>query len=298
MIMLQKLSSTASIGALVAAALSLAACATVQPAPQAHFEGSYRHHVVERTAEASMRAHVITVDLTQPGVRFGVTPADNSQGMEHTARLTSGYLEETGAKVAINASYFLPFKGGSEAGHDYYPHVGQPVSVSGAAISGGQQVSPPETHLDERVDSIICFDQARVTIENGQLCPQGFTDGVAAGPRLIEAGQPRAFSGSYSVGRHPRTAMGISEDGKTAWIVVVDGRQSHSEGANLQELTDLFVELGASSAINLDGGGSSTLAVAAQDGRAVIVNSPIHTRVPGRERPVANHVVLFAGDSQ
>ncbi|MDA1320882.1 MAG: phosphodiester glycosidase family protein [Proteobacteria bacterium] len=280
------------------AAVSLAACAAMPPLVGASPGSDYDYRLIEPGGEAAVRAHVLTIDLTRPDLRFGVTPGDTSLGMEYVARLTSAYLEETGAKVAINASYFLPFKGGSEGGSDYYPHVGQAVSVSGAALSNGRATSPVETHLDERVDSIICFAGAHVVIEDGQVCPDGYADGVAAGPRLLEAGRRLDFRDAHAGSRHPRTAIGVSADRKTAWIVVVDGRQTSRAGQTLPELADLFVGLGAADAINLDGGGSSTLAVDDGQGHARILNSPIHTKVPGRERPVANHIALFWGDDR
>lgn len=286
-----------------AAVLALAACAAVPDnGPVAVAAVPYVHDVVESPTPGDYRAHVVTIDLTHPGLRFGVTPADNSQGMEFTGRLTSTYLQETGAVLAINANYFLPFKGGSNGGDNYYPHVGQPVNASGAVLSGGRIVSPVETDIDDRVDSMICFEQVRVAIVQGQVCPQGFTDGVASGPHLLQAGQRLAFDPKYDEAyrnqRQPRTSMGISADGSRAFIIVVDGRQAHSAGATMTELQDLFLELGASDAINLDGGGSSTLAAEGADGQPKLLNSPIHTRVPGRERPVANHVLLFKDDAR
>jgi hypothetical protein len=87
---------------------------------------------------------------------------------------------------------------------------------------------------------------------------------------------------------HPLVAL--SADRRTAWMVVVDGRQPFwSHGATLQELAGIFRRLGAADAINLDGGGSTTMAVAGPAG-ARVVNSPVHTGIPGRERPVANHL--------
>ena len=61
----------------------------------------------------------------------------------------------------------------------------------------------------------------------------------------------------------------------------------------LADLTAVFRRLGASDAINLDGGGSSTLAMENADGTPVLLNRPIHTGVTGRERPVANQILLF-----
>lgn len=62
-----------------------------------------------------------------------------------------------------------------------------------------------------------------------------------------------------STDMHPRTCVGVSADGKTVYILVVDGRSpSYSNGANLYDLMNLMAAAGATDAINLDGGGSST----------------------------------------
>ena len=251
-------------------------------------------------SEPALVAHIVDIDLSRSGFRFAVSQGDGSKGMEHTARLTSVVADEINAIVAVNASYFLPFAGGSPGGDDFYPHVGDPVNVSGAELSGGVQVSPVETDLDIRVNAIVCFAGVRVRIEDGQTCPADFTDGVAAGPRLLAAGEKRSFAGfdrNYAVSVHPRTAIGVSENRQRAWVVVVDGRQAgYSAGASLEQLTDIFLDLGAVDAINLDGGGSSTLAHAPASGGAILLNRPIHTNVAGRERPVPNHIFLLPAE--
>lgn len=278
---------------LLAGAALLSGCATVERAGQPLFSGVFYAQRIE-AEETPQRIHIIEVDLTKSGNQFRVTPADTSLGMEHVARRTTTMLAQSGAQVAVNASYYLPFKGGSKAGDDYYPHEGQPVDVAGAAISGGQIVSPVETEIDERVEAMVCFAGNRVEIVDGQVCPKGFTDGVAAGPRLLTRSNIQVLEARYSAARHPRTAIGISADRKRAWLVVVDGRQTDALGASLPELAALFAELGASDALTLDGGGSSTLAAEGPEGSPVLLNRPIHTGVPGRERPVANHILLFA----
>lgn len=71
---------------------------------------------------------------------------------------------------------------------------------------------------------------------------------------------------------------------------MIDGKQPfYSEGATLQKLAKIAVELGSDRALNLDGGGSSTLAIK-QAENVHILNAPIHTKIPMRERPVANHL--------
>ncbi|NIP83786.1 MAG: sporulation protein, partial [Gemmatimonadetes bacterium] len=88
---------------------------------------------------------------------------------------------------------------------------------------------------------------------------------------------------SFGAARHPRTAVGW-DAGRVLWVVV-DGRQPpHSVGMSLPELEALLLRLGASDAINLDGGGSTTLAVGGR-----VANRPSDAE---GERPVANALVL------
>lgn len=89
---------------------------------------------------------------------------------------------------------------------------------------------------------------------------------------------------SFSTARHPRTALGATADGKLM-MVTVDGRQSISRGINLPDLSAVMKRLGATDAINLDGGGSTTMSY-----RGGIVNS----LSGGIMRNVANGVLVFA----
>ncbi|WP_344681742.1 phosphodiester glycosidase family protein [Saccharopolyspora taberi] len=86
---------------------------------------------------------------------------------------------------------------------------------------------------------------------------------------------------------HPRTAAGFSADGKRMWLVTVDGRQADSRGMTERELGEHLKSLGADDAINLDGGGSSTL-LAREEGEnaAGVHNSPSD----GHERLVPNGI--------
>lgn len=276
-------------------AIAEAVASAPAPAPAVIHPG-VRHFELIRKDEFVLVAQVIELDLTRPDLALITTPQDSSGGMEFIAQRTTSFLEEANAIAAINASYFLPFAGGSPGGDDFYPHEGQPASASGAVIAAGTVVSPIETDLDIRVNAIICFERLAIAIADGQACPVGFSSGVAAGPRLLAGGERRsfaAFDNRYASTPQPRTAMGVSADRRRGWIVVVDGRQDgYSDGATLNALTELFVELGASDAINLDGGGSATMVVAGAGGAPRILNRPIHTGVPGRERPVANHIAL------
>jgi len=92
----------------------------------------------------------------------------------------------------------------------------------------------------------------------------------------------------------PRTALGINRNGRYLYIVVVDGRQPfYSDGATFAELAELLHEQGAFMAMAMDGGGSSTLVVEGEDGLPKILNTPIDNYIPGRERPVGNHLGIY-----
>ncbi|MEJ8819869.1 phosphodiester glycosidase family protein [Lacibacter sp. H407] len=91
---------------------------------------------------------------------------------------------------------------------------------------------------------------------------------IAGGPALIQNGkvavsnnQERMFIGKAIDDKHPRTAMGYTTDGKLI-ILVVQGRMPGvAEGASLTQLAKLLLDLGCVEALNLDGGGSSTMLV-------------------------------------
>lgn len=83
---------------------------------------------------------------------------------------------------------------------------------------------------------------------------------------------------------HPRTAIGIDRDARQLLFLVVDGRSEDSRGFTMVELADLMTALGADDALNLDGGGSSTLYARHADGTMGLINEPSD----GQERLVPN----------
>ncbi|MBC7898175.1 MAG: phosphodiester glycosidase family protein, partial [Cytophagaceae bacterium] len=128
--------------------------------------------------------------------------------------------------------------------------------------------------------------------------------GSAVAPRAVVGGWPRVVQSGRNVGgiadslegtfprfgenRHPRSALAIARDSTTLLMVVVDGRRPWSVGMSLRELGDALLALGAWDAMNLDGGGSSTLWI-----RGRVVNYPSD---PTGERAVGN--ALFVGTHQ
>lgn len=73
--------------------------------------------------------------------------------------------------------------------------------------------------------------------------------------------------------------------------LVVDGKQpGYSEGLTMPELRSRLERRGLVWALEMDGGGSAALAIRNHEGRAELLSSPCHTKVPGRARPVALHL--------
>jgi hypothetical protein len=111
-------------------------------------------------------------------------------------------------------------------------------------------------------------------------------DVISGNPILVLNGGPAPLDqGAFNVDRHPRTAVGFNADTTRLYLVTVDGRQVVSAGMSNFELRDFFLRIGAAHAINLDGGGSTTMVV-----RGDIVNVPSG----GTERPVANALLAVS----
>ncbi|MET7935781.1 phosphodiester glycosidase family protein [Streptomyces sp. NPDC005322] len=123
----------------------------------------------------------------------------------------------------------------------------------------------------------------------------GETPRTAVGGRelLVVDGKAVGHEGEGNNTAAPRTAVGFSRDGRTMQILTVDGRQADSGGVTLTELGLMMKDAGSYSALNLDGGGSSTL-VARVPGSdtARVENSPSD----GSERTVPNGLALTAPD--
>jgi len=114
-------------------------------------------------------------------------------------------------------------------------------------------------------------------------------DAIGGGPVLVRSGRPvyranEAFETSLLAPRHPRTAVGQTAEGRIL-LVAVDGRQSgYSVGMTTFEMAQTLVRLGAVRGMQLDGGGSTTLAF---DGK--ILNRPSDRA----ERPISTALMLF-----
>lgn len=245
-----------------------------------------------RTEPIPKIIHVVEIDLTDPYISFLVTPKDDIEGFVHRARTSSQFLDEFDLQVAINADFFDPWK--DYGPFNYYPRVGQGTNIRGQAISQGKWVSGG--YGDDFVTMFISADN-QVSFNQPEIALSGMAyNAISGNLMLLEDSKIREYDyHPYLAERHPRTAVGLSQDEKTLFFVLVDGRQpNYSQGATIPELAQIMLDYGAYTAMNLDGGGSSTLVMEAVSGAPVQLNSAIHNRIPARERPIANHLGVYS----
>lgn len=239
-----------------------------------------------RTNPRPMMIHIVSIDLSAPGVRVFVTPGDSTPDQtETTAQTTAEFMREFGLQFAVNASFFFPFR--EQTPWDYYPRSGDRVNTVGQTIAQGNRYSISEPNWPA-----LCFADDRVQIQTE--CPPGTTEAVAGNAVLVANGAIETSRVQDGDRPYPRTAVAIAPTGQQLWLIAIDGKQPfYSEGATLADVTAIVLALGAEAAINLDGGGSTTLAVQTAQG-VTILNTPIHTKLPLRQRPIANHLGFYA----
>ncbi len=273
---------------IIAAAL-LCACVLLflrrmQPTPKEEtlFQGiTYTRDV--RSSPRPILIHVIQIDLQENGIRILVTPGDAKVDMPLEGRATSDFLDDFSLQVAINGDGFKPWH--SNTFLDYYPHTGDPIDVIGLAASEGTIYSK-----DTDKEPALYFsrtNQARFNTPIG-----GNYNVISGNIMLVKNGKANKFLGTSLA---PRSAVALDRANRNLILVVVDGRQpGYSEGVSLSELAEILIYHGGYTAMNLDGGGSSTLVVEGFLGSANVLNSPINNSIPGRERVVGNHLGVYA----
>lgn len=194
---------------------------------------------------------------------------------------TSQYAEDHDAIAAVNGSFFDMDKGGSVS---YFERNDTVVSRS----------RPPGLKWavsDSLINSaIILRKDQKLVIESTK--PEQFYERsdkeafvMVSGPLLIKDSIPQRLPDkSFTNKRHPRTCVGITRE--SIIFICIDGRSDLAAGMNLMEVQDFLLGLGCLDAINLDGGGSTSMWIRDKG----IVNIPSDKT---GERPVANALLLL-----
>jgi len=235
--------------------------------------------LVHRVTTAPLNAFFLKVQLDQPGVRVQPALAQDYYAARETVL---SFAKRYGAVAAINGDYF-----GSGHGPEGLNYVlGVPVYEGfGRSAVNFTSALQPTIGLDTNLYS--SYQAGELELFN---CLGGgpifMTNGIVKWEYTATTINGESFSaGSAWSGLQPWTAVGISSDRKLLVLAVVDGRQTLSRGVTPWEMGALLVEMGASEAIKLDGGGSSEIVV-----NGAIRNSPSD----GYERPVANALLVFS----
>lgn len=256
------------------------------PTKETLYDGVTYQRVVRYFPNA-MIAHIIKIDTKTKGIQFLITPADSKSEMPLNARTTSQFLDEFGVQIAINGDGFTPWWSRGPA--DYYPHVGDPVAPLGLTASNGDGYWEG-IELDEGERPTLYISRRNAFSFNDK--PNRVYNAISGDRMIVLQGQPVAGLNDSEL--DPRTAIGLNRNGRYVYLVVVDGRQPfYSAGITFADLAQLLIDHGVYAAMSLDGGGSSTLVMEGENGESVILNSPIDNYIPGRERPVANHIGVY-----
>ncbi|MGC4746712.1 phosphodiester glycosidase family protein [Micromonospora sp. DT201] len=165
--------------------------------------------------------------------------------------------------------------------------VGQ--TPGAGAIPADTQVLVGREGGADTLDDLVVGDRVQVHEKLSSAGKPKLTFAVGGAP-ILRDGEP--LVGLDTKTAAVRSSAGVSPDGKTVYLVALAGRAPASAGFTIAELADLMRSLGADAAVNLDGGGSSTVAVR-EPGQAAATarNSPSD----GAERLVANGIGIFVG---
>jgi exopolysaccharide biosynthesis protein len=236
------------------------------------------------TSPRNVTIHVVAIDLTAPGIEFKLTPAGGK--LETIRQTTLDFLIQEHAQVAINGHFFLPF-----------PSTSTDADLIGFAASNGTIYSAFETPVQTyaivdhapaiNIDrsnhaGVVHWDrrfpdgkhvQEDVTVWNALAgSAQIVTNGVRTIPSygggrnrggLLTPGGPRDYSdtNSWYDALQARTAIGLSQSNTTLYLFTVD-RAGGSLGMKVGEVADLLIrDYRVDNALNLDGGGSTSMAM-------------------------------------
>lgn len=237
----------------------------------------------------------IRVDLRAPGVEFLSSPSSAAAPKETTSETTTEFLQHYHLQVAVNANFYAPCCSPGEK------------DLLGLAVSRGAVVSPPVAKgVGSRALTITKDNHAAVTATGAGFATQDVWTAVAGSEIVLQGGvKPALADNEFNRTLHPRTAVGVTKDGRYLILMTIDGRQpGYSAGASMHDVADWLLRFGASEGLNLDGGGSTALVIE-QAGKPVVLNQPSgvalgssdnagKARGERQQRSNGNNIGLFA----
>jgi hypothetical protein len=218
--------------------------------------GSYpgiKRALVTTSSPRTLRMHCLKIDTTTPGLRFYASPQSGS--LETTTQTTRQFITEAHADgmqlvAAINANTWSTYVSG-----DW--NASKAAEVTGLAIAEGSLVSPGHGTPAFLADKTGTVWIAPNSFAGGED-PDDLQTAVEGAWHLFVLQAGNTVAGD--TGLNPRTGIGVSQDGRYVYFLTVDGRQPASDGVTTQELGAFLKWFGAWDGINMDGGGSTTMA--------------------------------------
>lgn len=193
---------------------------------------------------------------------------------------TSQMARQNEALAAINGGFFNMDQGGSVSYFESRDSVIHRTSNQGSKWAVGDSILNAALVLHR--DSGLIIESSRSEDYYANSPHEDFV--LVSGPLLLKDSVAQSLHDmDFSHRRHPRTCVGIT--GEYIIFITVDGRSTEAAGMSLPELQAFLLSLGCREAINLDGGGSTTMWIKDQG----IVNKPSDR---SGERPVANALII------
>ena len=252
---------------------------------------SVRYQYEQIDSAVPQKIYAAFIDLTDPKVQVRVSrggPDPDGPGKwETTLMPPTKIADREGFDVVVNGDFFSHLSGKDAEGAAALKEFkgGTPALVKGPAVTDGEYWG----HADQRRAAFMIDGGGKPVIAELKDPPPHAREVIAGSDLLVVKGNnvaPPPEKSSFTKGPHPRTAVGLRDNGKTLVLVAIDGRKKgEAIGMSLRETADVMLHLGCTSALNLDGGGSTMLGIRnPQTGKMEIMNHPSD----GRERSVGN----------
>ena len=279
------------------------------------------------TSPRALRINVMQIDLTAPGLRFAVTPGSGTR--ETTASTTLNFMIAQKAQIGINACFYQPNSTdatrwivglAASAGNIYSsfegptPAASNPVNSLTLDQSYAIMYNAPALNIDSGNNAQIVHYDSSFADKKHVLEPVTLYNVICGSAQIVTAGTVTipTYTGNPATGLtvggvysdadswynriRSRTAVGLSSENHTLTLFTVD-EAGGSVGMAIGEVaTMLKNDYGVYNALNLDGGGSTTLTMQDPVTHAnSIINTPSDTS-GGGARSVGNSLLVFAGN--
>ncbi|MCK5821434.1 MAG: phosphodiester glycosidase family protein [Bacteroidales bacterium] len=236
----------------------------------------------DSTIKGQQNIHILEFDLDEMGALFELDLAWS----DSILITTSEFAESNQSLAAINGGFFSIKDGGAVTYLEYH----------------GKQVSNRSWRGDLPVEQKTNMNAALILAKDGELKIENIRSSteylnsdeeqwvMTAGPMLIQSGiKSELLNGSFTTKKHPRTCVALTTN--SLLLITIDGRHEEARGASLTELQNFLINLNCIDAMNLDGGGSTTLWMNNE-----VINCPSDNKKFDNkgERKVANIILVLS----